>query len=84
MTDFIKDNNIEDMDLDNVYVGIDQSERYLELVQDMSDFIDTLDMPFLEKTKLINKLVEYDKGVRYDAMIQTLSKKLYMETKEKN
>ena len=50
----------------------------------MSDFIDTLDMPFLEKTKLINKLVEYDKGVRYDAMIQTLSKKLYMETKEKN
>ena len=84
MTDFIKDNNIEDIDLDNVYVGIDQSERYLELVQDMSDFIDTLDMPFLEKTKLINKLVEYDKGVRYDAMIQTLSKKLYMETKEKN
>ena len=58
MTDFIKDNNIEDMDLDNVYVGIDQSERYLELVQDMSDFIDTLDMPFLEKTKLINKLVK--------------------------
>lgn len=76
--------NMGHIDLDNTYIGIEQSDRYIDLVRDMSDFIDTLDMPYLEKTKLISKLVEHDKAVRYDAMIQTLTDKLYIRTADSN
>lgn len=69
----------EDINLDNTGIGIVNSEKYLQLVQDMSEFIDTLNMPFLEKERLINKLVEYNKAVRIDAMVQTLLKNIYMD-----
>lgn len=74
----------EDINLDNTGIGIVNSEKYLQLVQDMSDFIDTLDMPYLEKERLINKLVEYNKAVRMDAMVQTLLKNLYMDEIKNN
>lgn len=74
----------EDINLDNTGIGIVNSEKYLKLVQDMSDFIDTLDMPYLEKERLINKLVEYNKAVRMDAMVQTLLKNLYMDEIKNN
>lgn len=73
-----KNNNIE-FDLDNTAIGIIKSEKYLQLVQDMSDFINTLEMPLSEKERLINKLVEYDQAVRIDAMVQTLLKNIYVE-----
>ena len=74
----INNNDIE-FDPDKTAIGIVRSEKYLQLVQDMSDFINTLEMPLIEKERLINKLVEYDKAVRYDAMVQTLLKNIYVE-----
>lgn len=74
-----KNNNSIEFDLDNTAIGIAKSEKYLQLVQDMSDFINTLEMPLSEKERLINKLVEYDKAVRIDAMVQTLLKNIYVE-----
>lgn len=76
--------NNEDINLDNTYIGIEKSKKYLELIQDMSDFINTLDMPLSEKERLINKLVEYNNAVRLDAMVQTLLKNIFMEKKENN
>lgn len=73
-----KNNNIE-FDADKTAIGIIRSEKYLQLVQDMSDFINELKMPLSEKERLINKLVEYDKAVRIDAMVQTLLKNIYVE-----
>ena len=74
-----KNNNSIEFDLDNTAIGIIKSEKYLQLVQDMSDFINTLEMPLSEKERLINKLVEYDQAVRIDAMVQTLLKNIYVE-----
>lgn len=74
----------ENTDLDKTYIGIEKSEKYIKLVQDMSDFIDSLEMPLSEKEKLINKLVEYDKAVRIDTMVQTLSKNIFMEKREEH
>lgn len=76
---FNKNNNSIEFDLDNTAIGIIKSEKYLQLVQDMSDFINTLEMPLSEKERLINKLVEYDQAVRIDAMVQTLLKNIYVE-----
>lgn len=74
--------NNEDINLDNTYMGIEKSKKYLELIQDMSDFINTLQMPLSEKERLINKLVEYNNAVRLDAMVQTLLKNIFIEEKE--
>lgn len=76
-----KNNDIE-FDPDKTAIGIVKSKKYLDLVQDMSDFINELVMPLSEKEKLINKLVEYDQAVRMDAVVQTLTKNLYMENIE--
>lgn len=74
-----KNNNSIEFDPDKTAIEIVKSEKYLQLVQDMSDFINELEMPLPEKERLINKLVEYDQAVRIDAMVQTLLKNIYVE-----
>lgn len=78
-----KKNTDVEFDPYNTAIGIIKSEKYLQLVQNMSDFINTLEMPLSEKERLINKLVEYDQAVRIDAMVQTLLKNIYAEEIEK-
>lgn len=67
------------IDLDKTTIEIIKSDKYLEEVKSMSDFINDLEMSEEQRGKLIVRLVEYDKNVRIDAFVQTLMKNIRIE-----
>lgn len=67
------------IDPDKTTIEIIKSDKYLEEVKSMSDFINDLEMSEEQRGKLIVRLVEYDKNVRIDAFVQTLMKNIRIE-----
>lgn len=67
------------IDPDKTTIEIIKSDKYLEEVKSMSDFINDLEISEEQRGKLIVRLVEYDKNVRIDAFVQTLMKNIRIE-----
>lgn len=64
------------LDPNKATINIIKSDYYLKEVQSMSDFIQTLKLTPEQNKKLVNRLVEYDKNVRIDALIQVIMNKI--------